>query len=416
MSWTAPARRLALAAVFGLSLVVASAARAGQTLPPVVTSAQADGANLFIHGSGFGTAMPQLTLGEAALAVQSYSPTDVVVTVPSGLAPGSYRLVMIRSDGASTVFTLTMGAVGPAGPEGPQGMAGPAGPQGPQGIAGPVGAAGPQGPQGVPGPIGADGPQGPQGPQGVAGPAGAAGPQGLQGIAGPAGVAGAQGPQGPPGPAGADGAPGPAGPQGPQGVPGPIGMIGPPGPQGLPGAAGAEGAAGPVGPQGPAGADGAAGPAGPPGPQGPPGPAAVAWFAQQTSTVAPFNAAVWYDVPGATATFTTRESTPVLDIDVSGVLSLLAIFDSFDVTCFVRVLIDGTQVTPGSYGDLALPVSASGVSSWRPFSFIRRSTPAALLDNVHVVKVQMQRSANSSNRCGISASGTDALRIRVTER
>src|SRR6266568_4963015 len=80
--------------------------------------------------------------------------------MPAGVAPGTYELLYTRGNGASTVFDLTIGAVGPTGPAGPAGPSGSAGPQGPMGL---------QGPPGMTGAIGATGAFGPTGPQGQVG-------------------------------------------------------------------------------------------------------------------------------------------------------------------------------------------------------------------------------------------------------
>lgn len=214
---------------------------------------------MFIHGAGFATDdSPLVVLGElstattsgspatADLTVQSYGPTDIVVSLDhplaSGIIPASYALKVKtfekkRHDGSCdtgkhregkhmkaswAALDITIGAGGSGG----QGPAGPPGPQGPKGD---TGAQGPQGPQGVAGPAG---PKGDTGAQGPPGPQGLQGPQGVVGPAGPKGDTGAQGPQGL---AGADGAQGPQGIQGVQGVPGPKGDPGPEGPPGPPG-------------------------------------------------------------------------------------------------------------------------------------------------------------------------------------
>ena len=220
---------------------------------PLILNADADGANLFIHGTGFGTRNGTVTLGGQRLAIAAWSPSDIVAVMPGNPQPASYLLTVTLSRGkcVKAAFDIAVGlGAGTVGPPGPVGPAGPAG------AVGPAGATGPAGPAGVAGPAG------PMGPAGATGPAGPAGQVGATGPAGPAG------PIGPPGPIGLTGAAGPAGPTGPIGLPGPIGLTGPAGPAGPPGPAGATGPAGPAGPPGPAGNTG---PAGPPGPPGPPG-------------------------------------------------------------------------------------------------------------------------------------------------
>ena len=255
---------------------------------------------LFIHGQHFGVHEPVVLLGGTQLSVESWSPTDVVVRLPLGVSAATYRLVLVKKDGAVALFDVYVvdppaggTSSGPTGPTGPQGPVGQPGAQGPAGPAGPPGATGSQGPAGPAGPPGATGTlglngtpgaTGPQGPAGPAGPPGATGPQGLagtpgatgpQGLNGTPGATGPQGPAGPPGATGAQGSVGPAGaigPTGPQGLAGTAGATGQQGPAGPPGATGAQGPVGPTGAIGPAGAQGPGGPQGPAGPAGPQGP------------------------------------------------------------------------------------------------------------------------------------------------
>jgi hypothetical protein len=152
---------------------------------PVIQRADLDAGQLFIHGSGFGTHVPQVRLGAALLDVVSHSPTDIVADAPASLAAGDYLLDVHTAghEGRRARLVVTVGAVGP---------------QGPAGTPGPAGAPGPTGPQGLPGPAGAPGAPGATGPQGLPGPAGAPGATGPQGLAGPVGPTGPQGPAGTP--------------------------------------------------------------------------------------------------------------------------------------------------------------------------------------------------------------------------
>jgi hypothetical protein len=198
-------------------LALSSAALADNPSTPQILGVQADTTNnlLLIQGvvlpSG---SAPVVTLGGTQLTVTSFSDIDITANLPSGLAPGSYLLLVGDGGPHFAQFAVTVGAVGPQGPAGPQGVAGATGPVGPQG---------PAGPQGVAGVAGAVGPQGPAGPQGDPGLVGAMGPMGP---AGPPGIAGLAGAMGPMGPAGNDGATGPAGPAGPMGPQGPAGQPG----------------------------------------------------------------------------------------------------------------------------------------------------------------------------------------------
>ena len=237
---------------------------------------------LFIHGRNLGIKAPVVVLGGTPLVVESSSPTDVVATLPLGISAATYRLVLVRHNGAEAIFDVSIGGVGSQGPAGAQGPAGPPGapgPIGPQGPAGPSGATGPAGPAGPPGQTG---PQGAIGPPGPVGPTGAQGPAGPPGAAGPIGPQGPAGPPGQPGPQGAIGPSGPVGPVGAQGPAGPPGQTGPQGVVGPPGPVGPDGAQGPAGPPGAQGPAGAVGPQGPAGPQGIPGPSGSAFVALNT--------------------------------------------------------------------------------------------------------------------------------------
>ena len=202
---------------------------------PLILHADADGANLFIHGTGFGTRGGTVTLGGQRLGVASWSPTDIVAVMPKDPAAASYLLTVMPSRGpcVKAAFDVAIGLGG--GTSGPPGPAGPAGPPGPIGPSGAPGAQGPAGAIGPAGPIGPSGAPGAQGPAGAIGPVGPAGPIGLPGPIGLTGPAGAQGPAGPPG---ATGATGPTGATGATGPAGPAGPRGPAGPQGPPGTSG----------------------------------------------------------------------------------------------------------------------------------------------------------------------------------
>jgi hypothetical protein len=156
-----------------------------------IKSATADYAHnkITIVGGNFGNGAPTVALGGATLADVSYNPgaQQIVATLPSGLAAGSYLLTVAPAGNDILSFHVTLGATGPQGPAWPPGLTGAVGPQGPQGPAGADGAQGPIGPMG---------PQGPQGPSGLTGATGAQGPQGPQGLTGAQGQAGPQGPPG----------------------------------------------------------------------------------------------------------------------------------------------------------------------------------------------------------------------------
>ena len=251
----------------------------------VLQSAYAELAEGYMTLRGeFGDGNVTVWLAGLQLDLLRWSPQELVVSLPKDLAPGSYDVIVVRSNGGLKYDSMSVAlgfysGVGdlPAGPAGPQGPAGPTGATGATGPAGPTGATGATGPAGPTGATGATGLTGPAGVAGPAGPVGAVGPMGPQGPdgpAGPAGPTGAGGATGPMGPMGPMGPQGPAGPQGPIGLSGAVGAQGPAGPMGPIGLEGPVGPAGPVGAQGPAGPQGltgAQGLAGPTGPQGAPG-------------------------------------------------------------------------------------------------------------------------------------------------
>jgi hypothetical protein len=153
-----------LAIVATLALFAAPARVSAQLLtpPPSVTQVAVDDARRSLHivGANFGDAMPTVTLGDVSLAVTTFNDSEIVATLPPGIARGSYLLIVIRAGTVpvqstpfqftvqSVPFQVTLGAVGPPGPEGPPGPPGPQGAQGPQGLQGPPG---PQGPSGLSG-------------------------------------------------------------------------------------------------------------------------------------------------------------------------------------------------------------------------------------------------------------------------
>lgn len=116
----------------------------------------ADQSTLFVAGQGFGTA-PDVVLDGTALenVMVNEDGTALTATIPPGMMPGSYLLVVRRTMGRSHrqgdeyddarvgLFVVTVGAAGPQGTEGPQGPQGLQGPQGPQGLQGLQGPAGP---------------------------------------------------------------------------------------------------------------------------------------------------------------------------------------------------------------------------------------------------------------------------------
>jgi hypothetical protein len=138
------------------TLLFAIPLAAQKNATPVINSAIADGATLFIAGSGFGNA-PTVTLGGFFLGGVTVDPLGAAIqaTLPA-MQPGSYQLQVINSN-RICVFEVTIGAAGPVGPSGADGATGPTGLTGLQGV------------MGINGATGATGPVGPTGPQGTSG-------------------------------------------------------------------------------------------------------------------------------------------------------------------------------------------------------------------------------------------------------
>jgi len=193
--------RLAAAATV---ILLATASTASAQPEIVRADADLESGVVTALGHGFGTTSGRAVLNGsrgslfAELIAITWTDTEVVALLPSGLPDGAYHLeISTRPNGKSPNYfdriDITIGAKGPKGDAGPQGLAGT------NGVAGPTGATGAAGPQGAAGPSGATGPQGPAGP---AGQAGAAGPTGSIGPVGPIGPQGEPGAAGPTGPSG----------------------------------------------------------------------------------------------------------------------------------------------------------------------------------------------------------------------
>jgi IPT/TIG domain-containing protein len=102
---------------------------------PIIDSATPNYATnqLTIVGSGFGSLTPTVAIDGKGATVISHTPTQIVVSFPSGIGTGSY-LVTVTASGATGSFDLTLGTAGPQGPPGPQGVPGSQGQQGPPGV------------------------------------------------------------------------------------------------------------------------------------------------------------------------------------------------------------------------------------------------------------------------------------------
>jgi N-acetylneuraminic acid mutarotase len=192
-----------------------------------------------------------VSLSGEPLPVLSQTAAEITASLPAGIEPGTYRLVVIRASylPLADAMDVTLGTAGPPGSPGERGEKGERGDTGPPGLPGEKGATGEKGEPGPPGPRGLDwrgpwqaevaylkddavahagsswiarqastgappveGPdwtlvaaKGEKGDPGQEGRQGDPGPQGLQGIPGPPGEkgdTGEKGDKGDPGPAG----------------------------------------------------------------------------------------------------------------------------------------------------------------------------------------------------------------------
>ncbi len=66
---------------------------------PVIASAtvDADGRTMVVSGRHFGEGSVVVALGDRVLRIKSHSAHEVMVEIPAGLAPGSYRLTVTSS-------------------------------------------------------------------------------------------------------------------------------------------------------------------------------------------------------------------------------------------------------------------------------------------------------------------------------
>jgi Collagen triple helix repeat (20 copies)/IPT/TIG domain len=107
-----------------------------------------------IAGSGFVALnkAPTVLFKTSALAVKSYTNTQIVAALPADTPAGSYGMVVTNGIGEIFPFITTCGANGPQGPVGPAGANGAPGQAGAPGVPGPTG---PTGPTGATGPAAA---------------------------------------------------------------------------------------------------------------------------------------------------------------------------------------------------------------------------------------------------------------------
>ena len=137
------------AVVAGLAAIILSMALAAQPAfaddddsLAIFDATVDDGAGeITIGGQGFPDD-PMVTFdGAAATIVGPTSETEIVIELPDGTPPGSYRIAVGEwedtpecFDDDTDCFEVAVGAVGPDGPEGPQGDPGAIGPTGIVGV------------------------------------------------------------------------------------------------------------------------------------------------------------------------------------------------------------------------------------------------------------------------------------------
>src|SRR5512135_2009472 len=141
-------------------LLVSLCIQTAHAVAPTILNSSATSSALTVNGTNLSGGTATVLLGASGpLAVTTQTATQLVATLPAGLAPGDYALsVQIGTKAGNTATSfVTIGAIGPTGPAGPQG---PVGPQGDAGLPGATGSTGAVGPAGVTGPVGPQGPAG----------------------------------------------------------------------------------------------------------------------------------------------------------------------------------------------------------------------------------------------------------------
>ncbi len=107
---------LVLAAFLPVDYAAALAAGRSATQLPVIESTAFDAAQngMVISGHNFGFATPIVRLGNQVLSVTSHTENQAVVTLPSAIAPATYRLT-VTTDGprklTSAPFSATVFSV-----------------------------------------------------------------------------------------------------------------------------------------------------------------------------------------------------------------------------------------------------------------------------------------------------------------
>ncbi|HSN19329.1 MAG TPA: hypothetical protein VLS49_01545 [Usitatibacter sp.] len=157
--------------IFLSTLPISAPAAAADPFVPILLRADAEGPHLVIDGANFGVGKaPVVTLSGVGLAVDAFTPTGIIATLPAGTDPATYLLMVTTFKsandpaGSTATMNVTLGAVGPQGPQGEKGDKGDMGATGAQGL---------KGDKGDQGPPGATGDKGDKGDPGVPGTNGA---------------------------------------------------------------------------------------------------------------------------------------------------------------------------------------------------------------------------------------------------
>lgn len=103
---------------------------------------------IIIHGNGFGSTVPIVTLGSSPLEVRTFSDEEITAKLPVTLQEDTYTLAVTNVSANKTAteeLTILQGEPGETGPSGPIGQTGVTGPIGATGTPGETGPTGPRG-------------------------------------------------------------------------------------------------------------------------------------------------------------------------------------------------------------------------------------------------------------------------------
>ncbi|GEM_PF-6474434 len=141
-----------------ISVFVAGGAKTCNTGTISIESVEGNGSTpqhfkdgIIIHGSGFGEAVPLVTLGSAHLEIRTFSNEEITAELPTALKEGTYTLAVTNTSTEKTasedvtILQGEPGEVGATGSVGPTGATGATGPVGETGLQGEMGQTGPKG-------------------------------------------------------------------------------------------------------------------------------------------------------------------------------------------------------------------------------------------------------------------------------